>query len=158
MQTNIISDGGPGSVAALVTDSTFINPWGVSVGPAIWIDKAGSGSVAVDTAAGKIVIPLVTIPAASASAQGTPSEGHTTTRLPASICQVALPLYFFLAPSTVRLPPGIQRAARKRSQDVNPTYSFQLSRYVRLLKIIPGAGNKSAVCQFTSSAGLVRCF
>jgi uncharacterized protein (TIGR03118 family) len=51
----------------------LINPWGVSVGPAIWIDKTGSGSVAVDTAAGKIVIPPVTIPAASASAQGTPS-------------------------------------------------------------------------------------
>jgi|GEM_PF-103744 len=74
VQTNIISDGGPGSVAAQVTDPTLINPWGVSVGPAIWIDKAGSGSVAVDTAAGKLVIPSVTIPAAaSASAQGSPS-------------------------------------------------------------------------------------
>jgi uncharacterized protein (TIGR03118 family) len=74
VQTNIISDGGPGSVAAQITDPTLINPWGVSVGPAIWIDKAGSGSVAVDTAAGKLVIPSVTIPAAaSASAQGSPS-------------------------------------------------------------------------------------
>jgi uncharacterized protein (TIGR03118 family) len=72
VQTNIISDGA--TVQALVTDPTLINPWGVSVGPAIWIDKAGSGSVAVDTAAGTSVIPPVTIPAAaSASAHGSPS-------------------------------------------------------------------------------------
>jgi len=72
VQTNIISDGA--TVPALVTDPTLINPWGVSVGPAIWIDKAGNGSVAVDTAAGSSVIPPVTIPAAaSASAQGSPS-------------------------------------------------------------------------------------
>jgi uncharacterized protein (TIGR03118 family) len=77
VQTNIISDGGPGSVAAQVTDPTLINPWGVSVGPAIWIDKAGGGSVAVDTAAGAIAVPSlpsVTIPAAaSTTAQGSPS-------------------------------------------------------------------------------------
>jgi hypothetical protein len=77
VQTNIISDGGPGSVAAQVTDPTLINPWGVSVGPAIWIDKAGSGSVAIDTAAGAIAVPSlpsVTIPAAaSTTAQGSPS-------------------------------------------------------------------------------------
>ncbi|MBB5319524.1 TIGR03118 family protein [Tunturibacter empetritectus] len=75
MQTNIISDGA--TVKALVTDPTLINPWGVSVGPAIWIDKAGSGSVAVDTAAGTIAapsLPSVTIPAAApAPAQGSPS-------------------------------------------------------------------------------------
>jgi len=77
VQTNIISDGGPGSVPALVTDPTLINPWGISVGPAIWIDKAGSGSVAVDTAAGALALPSlpsVTIPAAaSTSAHGSPS-------------------------------------------------------------------------------------
>jgi uncharacterized protein (TIGR03118 family) len=77
VQTNIISDGGPGSVAAQVTDPTLINPWGVSVGPAIWIDKVGSGSVAIDTAAGAIAVPSlpsVTIPAAaSTTAQGSPS-------------------------------------------------------------------------------------
>lgn len=77
VQTNIISDGGPGSVPALATDPTLINPWGVSVGPAIWIDKAGSGSVAVDTAAGALAVPSlpsVTIPAAaSTSAKGSPS-------------------------------------------------------------------------------------
>jgi uncharacterized protein (TIGR03118 family) len=77
VQTNIISDGGTGSVPALVTDPTLINPWGVSVGPAIWINKAGSGSVAVDTAAGALAVPSlpsVTIPAAaSTSAKGSPS-------------------------------------------------------------------------------------
>jgi uncharacterized protein (TIGR03118 family) len=75
VQTNTISDGGAGSVAAQVTDPTLINPWGVSVGPAIWIDKAGSGSVAIDTAAGAIAVPSlpsVTIPAAT-SAHGSPS-------------------------------------------------------------------------------------
>jgi uncharacterized protein (TIGR03118 family) len=75
VQTNIISDGA--TVQALVTDPTLINPWGVSVGPAIWIDRAGSGSVAVDTAAGAIAVPSlpsVTIPAAtSAPAHGSPS-------------------------------------------------------------------------------------
>jgi uncharacterized protein (TIGR03118 family) len=75
VQTNIISDGA--TVQALVTDPTLINPWGVSVGPAIWIDKAGGGSVAIDTAAGAIAVPSlpsVTIPAASSmSAHGSPS-------------------------------------------------------------------------------------
>jgi uncharacterized protein (TIGR03118 family) len=75
VQTNIISDGA--TVQALVTDPTLINPWGVSVGPAIWIDKAGSGTVAIDTAAGTVAVqslPSVTIPAAaSTSAQGSPS-------------------------------------------------------------------------------------
>jgi uncharacterized protein (TIGR03118 family) len=72
VQTNIISDGA--TVKALVTDPTLINPWGVSVGPAIWIDKAGNGTVAVDTAAGSAAIPPVTIPAAaSTSAHGSPS-------------------------------------------------------------------------------------
>ena len=75
VQTNIISDGA--TAQALVTDPTLINPWGVSVGPAIWIDKAGSGSVAIDTAAGAIAVPslpAVTIPAAaSTSAHGSPS-------------------------------------------------------------------------------------
>jgi uncharacterized protein (TIGR03118 family) len=75
VQTNIISDGA--TVQALVTDPTLINPWGISVGPAIWIDKAGSGSVAVDTAAGTVAVsslPSVRIPAAaSTSAHGSPS-------------------------------------------------------------------------------------
>jgi uncharacterized protein (TIGR03118 family) len=71
VQTNIISDV-PGT--ASVTDPTLNNPWGVSVGPAIWIDAPGSGLVKVDTAAGATVIPSVTIPAASSTAaHGSPS-------------------------------------------------------------------------------------
>ena len=75
VQTNIISDGA--TAQALVTDPTLINPWGVSVGPAIWIDKAGSGSVAIDTAAGAIAVPslpsVTILAAASTSANGSPS-------------------------------------------------------------------------------------
>jgi uncharacterized protein (TIGR03118 family) len=71
VQTNIISDM-PGT--ASVTDPTMINPWGVSVGPAIWIDAANTGLVKVDTAAGATVIPNVTIPPASGSSpKGSPS-------------------------------------------------------------------------------------
>jgi uncharacterized protein (TIGR03118 family) len=70
VQTSIVSDG---SVPAAVTDSTLINPWGVSVGPAIWIDKTGSGAVAVDTSAGAPVIPAVSIPAASGTGNGSPT-------------------------------------------------------------------------------------
>src|SRR3984957_3628940 len=71
VQTNIISNL-PGT--ASVTDPTLLNPWGVSVGPAIWIDAANTGLVKVDTAAGATVIPNVTIPAASgSSAKGSPS-------------------------------------------------------------------------------------
>src|ERR1700678_4445533 len=47
VQTNIISDL-PGT--ASVTDPTLLNPWGVSVGPAIWIDAANTGLVKADTA------------------------------------------------------------------------------------------------------------
>lgn len=71
VQTNIISDM-PGT--ASVTDPTLINPWGVSVGPAIWIDATGSGLVKVDTAAGATVLPNVTISSAlESSTHGSPS-------------------------------------------------------------------------------------
>jgi uncharacterized protein (TIGR03118 family) len=61
-QTNIISN-----IAgkAATTDPLLINPWGVSVGPLIWIDATGSGVVEADTAAGAIDL-SVTIPAAGA--------------------------------------------------------------------------------------------
>jgi len=71
VQTNIISDV---AGTASVTDPTLINPWGVSVGPAIWIDAAGTGLVKADTSAGANVIPNVTIPAATSTfAHGSPS-------------------------------------------------------------------------------------
>ncbi len=38
--TNIISDG---SVPALVTDPNFINPWGISIGTAFWINTNATG-------------------------------------------------------------------------------------------------------------------
>src|SRR5580704_629844 len=59
--TNLISDG---SVAAAVTDPNFINPWGVSVGPAFWINTQATGFDYLATATGtipfKIVIPSAT--------------------------------------------------------------------------------------------------
>ncbi|HEX6772441.1 MAG TPA: TIGR03118 family protein, partial [Acidobacteriaceae bacterium] len=62
-QTNIISDG---SVPAQKTDPTLINPWGVSIGPALWIDTAGTGLSLVDDASGNKQF-SVTIPPADAS-------------------------------------------------------------------------------------------
>jgi hypothetical protein len=111
VQTNIISDGA--TVQALVTDPTLINPWGVSVGPAIWIDKAGSGSVAVDTSAGTVAVsslPSVRIPAAaSTSAHGSPSgtvynSNSAIFDIPGSTSALFL---FSSARSMVRLPPGM---------------------------------------------------
>jgi hypothetical protein len=59
--TNLLSDG---SVAATTTDPNFINPWGVSVGPAFWINTQATGFDYVVTATGTIPF-KVTIPSAS---------------------------------------------------------------------------------------------
>jgi len=60
------------SVTATTTDPNFINPWGVSVGPAFWINTQATGLNYVATAAG--VIPFkVNIPAASGTGTGIPS-------------------------------------------------------------------------------------
>jgi hypothetical protein len=67
--TNILSDG---SVAATTTDPNFINPWGVSVGPAFWINTQATGLDYVATAAGAIAF-KVNIPAASGTGTGIPS-------------------------------------------------------------------------------------
>jgi hypothetical protein len=67
--TNLLSDG---SVTAAVTDPQFINPWGVSVGPAFWINTQATGLDYVTTATGTIPF-KVNIPAASGSGTGTPS-------------------------------------------------------------------------------------
>jgi hypothetical protein len=67
--TNIISDG---SVAATTTDPDFINPWGVSVGPAFWINTQVTGLDYVASAAGSIAF-KVNIPSASGTGTGTPT-------------------------------------------------------------------------------------
>jgi hypothetical protein len=67
--TNILSDG---SVTAAVTDPQFINPWGVSVGPAFWINTQATGLDYVATATGTIPF-KVTIPAASGAGVGSPT-------------------------------------------------------------------------------------
>jgi uncharacterized protein (TIGR03118 family) len=67
--TNILSDG---SVPATVTDPQFINPWGVSVGPAFWINTQATGLDFVATTTGSIPF-KVAIPAASGTGIGTPT-------------------------------------------------------------------------------------
>jgi hypothetical protein len=67
--TNILSDG---SVTATTTDPNFINPWGVSIGPAFWINTQATGLDYVVTATGTIPF-KVNIPAASGTGTGTPT-------------------------------------------------------------------------------------
>jgi uncharacterized protein (TIGR03118 family) len=67
--TNILSDG---SVTATITDPQFLNPWGVSIGPAFWINTQASGLDFVATATGSIPF-KVTIPPASGTGTGTPT-------------------------------------------------------------------------------------
>jgi uncharacterized protein (TIGR03118 family) len=69
-QTNIVSDG---SVPAQKTDPTLINPWGVSIGPAIWIDTAGTGVTLVDDASGNNVFSVTIPPAVSSEKNGSPA-------------------------------------------------------------------------------------
>jgi len=69
LQTNLISNG---SVDAPVTDSNFIDPWGVSLGPAFWINTTGSGLDYVAGANGAISF-TVTIPPASGKGTGSPT-------------------------------------------------------------------------------------
>jgi hypothetical protein len=81
--TNILSDG---SVTATVTDPQFINPWGVSVGPAFWINTQATGLDYVATATGTIPF-KVTIPTAAGSGTGSPtgtifSSSTTNYKLP----------------------------------------------------------------------------
>jgi hypothetical protein len=78
--TNLLSDG---SVTAATTDPNFINPWGVSIGPAFWINTQATGFDYVVTAAGAIPF-KVTIPSAAGvtTTPGTPTgtvfTGSTT--------------------------------------------------------------------------------
>jgi uncharacterized protein (TIGR03118 family) len=70
VQTNIVSDG---AVPALQTDSTLVNPWGVSVGPQFWIDSPGSGLSLVEDASGNKAFAVTVPPAQSTSPHGTPA-------------------------------------------------------------------------------------
>lgn len=73
-ETNILSDG---SVSAPVSDSSFINPWGVSSTRAYWINAAGTGLSYVANATGAISF-KVSIPTASGFGNGTPTGTVTT--------------------------------------------------------------------------------
>jgi hypothetical protein len=70
VQTNIVSDG---FVSAAKTDHNLINPWGIAIGKAFWIDSPGSGLSLVDDSQGSQQF-TVTVPAASTSgAHGVPT-------------------------------------------------------------------------------------
>ena len=63
-QTNIISDG---AVPAVVTDPSFVDPWGISIGQDFWINTNVSGFDYVNDAAGNVAF-KVTIPSAAGAA------------------------------------------------------------------------------------------
>jgi uncharacterized protein (TIGR03118 family) len=69
-QTNLISDG---SVTAANTNTSLINPWGLSIGGAFWIDTAGTGLSLVTDANGSPSFNVAIPPAASTSAHGSPT-------------------------------------------------------------------------------------
>src|ERR1019366_2480938 len=78
-QTNIISDG---AVPALVTDPSFVDPWGISIGQDFWINTNVSGFDYVNDAAGNVAF-KVTIPSASGAGTGSPTGTVVTTSAPA---------------------------------------------------------------------------
>src|SRR3954452_8055490 len=78
-QTNIISDG---AVPALVTDPNFVDPWGISIGQAFWINTNVTGFSYVNDASGNIAF-KATIPPATAPGTGSPTGTVATTGSPA---------------------------------------------------------------------------
>ena len=78
-QTNIVSDG---SVPAMKTDTNLLNPWGVAIGKAFWIDSPGSGLSLIDDAQGTQQFTVAVPPAVSTSPHGQPTgvvfNGDTT--------------------------------------------------------------------------------
>lgn len=68
-QINIISDG---AVPALVTDPNFVDPWGISIGQAFWINTNVTGFDYVTDASGNIAF-KATIPPASGTGTGSPT-------------------------------------------------------------------------------------
>ncbi len=77
-QTNIISNG---AVPALVTDPNFVDPWGISIGQAFWINTNVTGFDYVNDASGNIAF-KVTIPPASSPGTGSPTGTVVTTGSP----------------------------------------------------------------------------
>jgi uncharacterized protein (TIGR03118 family) len=70
VQTNIVSDG---SVTAQQTDSNMLNPWGIALGKAFWIDGEASGFSLVDSAAGVKQFNVTVPPASSSATKGSPT-------------------------------------------------------------------------------------
>src|SRR6187402_770805 len=71
-QTNIVSDG---SVAAAKTDPNLINPWGIAIGKAFWVDSPGSGLSLIYDAQGNPQPPTtVAVPAPASAAAGTKGQ------------------------------------------------------------------------------------
>jgi len=68
-QTNLISNG---AVDAAVTDENFIDPWGISIGSAFWINANVTGLNYVVSGSGDIIF-TVPIPPASGSGSGSPT-------------------------------------------------------------------------------------
>lgn len=78
-QTNLLSNG---AVDAAHTDEHFINPWGVSIGPSLWINSnvAGVNYIASGNGAISFTVP---IPPASGSGPGSPTGTVFTGSAPA---------------------------------------------------------------------------
>src|SRR5215469_14875928 len=70
VQTNIVSDG---SISAAKTDPNLINPWGVAIGKAFWIDSPGSGLSLIDGPDGTQQFTVAVPPAQSSSPHGQPT-------------------------------------------------------------------------------------
>lgn len=70
VQTNIVSDG---AVPAQVTDPNMLNPWGIALGKAFWVDGEASGFSLVDSATGVQQFKVTVPPASSSSAAGSPT-------------------------------------------------------------------------------------
>lgn len=70
VQTNIVSDG---SVQASKADSNLVNPWGIAIGKAFWIDSPGSGLSLIDDAQGNQQFTVAVPPAVSTAAHGMPT-------------------------------------------------------------------------------------
>jgi uncharacterized protein (TIGR03118 family) len=72
VRRDLVSDT-PG--AAAVTDPNLINPWGVSFSATspFWVSNAGTGTSTLYNGSGTIIPLVVTIPAATSGAKGTPT-------------------------------------------------------------------------------------